>query len=154
MSRKKKIIFIVLMIFAAIQFIQPGRNKSEQVLPVNISKVYAMPQNVETIFQKACNDCHSNNTNYPWYVTIQPMGWLMAKHIKDGKAVINFSEFGYYSKRRQISKLQDIANTIKDGKMPLPSYTWMHADARLTANEKALITSWLIKTKDSLDNKN
>jgi len=142
------------MIFAAIQFIQPGRNKSEQVLPVNISKLYAMPQNVETIFQKACNDCHSNNTNYPWYVTIQPMGWLMAKHIKDGKAVINFSEFGYYSKRRQISKLQDIANTIKDGKMPLPFYTWMHADARLTANEKALITSWLIKTKDSLDNKN
>lgn len=142
------------MIFAAIQFIQPGRNKSEQVLSENISKLYAMPRNVETIFQKACNDCHSNNTNYPWYVNIQPMGWLMSKHIKDGKAVINFSEFGNYSRRRQISKLQDIANTIKDGKMPLSSYTWMHEGARLTANEKALSISWLIKAKDSLDNKN
>ena len=154
MSRIKKILLALLVAFIAIQFIQPARNKSVQVPPVHISKLYAMPQNVETIFQKACYDCHSNNTNYPWYVSIQPMGWVMAKHIQDGKAEINFSRFGNYSVRRQVSKLKNIASAIKDGAMPLPSYTWLHANARLTANEKAVIISWLTKTKDSLENKN
>jgi len=153
MSRIKKILLALLLAFIAIQFIQPARNKSGQVLPADISKMYAMPQNVESIFQKACYDCHTNNTNYPWYVSVQPMGWVMAKHIRDGKAEINFSEFGNYSGRRQISKLKNITNSIKDGTMPLPSYTWLHADAKLTANEKAAITSWITKTKDSLENK-
>lgn len=153
MTRIKKILLALLIAFIAIQFIQPARNKSGQVLPADISKLYAMPQHVELIFQKACYDCHSNNTNYPWYVSVQPMGWLMAKHIEDGKAEINFSAFGNYSDRRQISKLKNIANSIKDGTMPLPSYTWLHTDAKLTANEKTVITSWITKTKDSLENK-
>lgn len=153
MRLAKKIGIVFLAVFIAIQFIQPARNKSGQVLPADISKLYAMPQHVESIFQKACYDCHSNNTNYPWYVSVQPMGWLMAKHIRDGKAEINFSAFGNYSGRRQISKLKNIANSIKDGTMPLPSYTWLHADAKLTANEKTIITSWITKTKDSLENK-
>jgi hypothetical protein len=154
MSHTKKMLLALLLVFIAIQFIQPARNKSGQVLPADVSKLYAMPQNVATIFRKACYDCHSNNTNYPWYVNVQPMGWVMAKHIQDGKAEINFSGFGNYSGRRQVSKLKNIANTIKDGTMPLQSYTWLHADARLTANEKAVITSWITKTKDSLENKN
>lgn len=153
MSRIKKILLALLIAFIAIQFIQPARNKSGQVVPADISKMYAMPQNIESIFHKACFDCHSNNTNYPWYVSVQPMGWLMAKHIRDGKTEINFSEFGNYSGRRQISKLKNITNSIKDGTMPLPSYTWLHADAKLTANEKTAITSWITKTKDSLENK-
>lgn len=140
----------MLTVLVVIQFIQPARNKSGQVLPTDITKTYSMPDTVQTIFKNACYDCHSNNTSYPWYVNIQPMGWLMAKHIRNGKADLNFSEFGSYPLRRQISKLKGIENSIKDGSMPLSSYTWMHKNANLSKEEKALVINWTTRTKDSL----
>jgi hypothetical protein len=150
MSRRKKILSAILLVFIAIQFIQPVRNKSGQLLSTDISKLVHIPDSVQVVLKNACYDCHSNNTNYPWYVNIQPMGWLMAKHIKQGKAVLNFSEFGNYSLRKQLSKLTGIANSIKDDNMPLSSYKWMHRNARLSTNEKAMISNWVQQSKDSL----
>lgn len=134
----------------AIQFIQPARNKSVQVLPAEFGNLYTVPDSVKPILQNACYDCHSNNTNYPWYTSIQPVGWIMAKHIKKGKEYLNFSEFGNYTNRRQISKLKSIINQIKDDEMPLSSYRIMHLNARLSTEEKKLITDWISKKVDSL----
>ena len=78
------------------------------------------------------------------------MGWIMANHIKTGKANLNFSEFGTYSKRKQANKLRSLAETINDGSMPISSYTIMHTDAKLSEENKKLITGWVAKTKDSL----
>lgn len=150
MSWKKKILLALLIAFIAIQFIQPAHNKSEQVLSTDFAKVYAVPGNVQTILQNACYDCHSNNTHYPWYSNIQPMAWIMAKDIKDGKSELNFSEFGSYTNRRRVSKLKEIANQIKDDEMPLSSYKMMHKNARLSKEEKNLIINWMNKTADSL----
>jgi hypothetical protein len=121
-SRLKKIGLSVLIVFIAIQFIQPAHNKSGGLLTTDISKMFSIPDSVQLVLKNACYDCHSNNTIYPWYVNIQPMGWLMAKHIKQGKAVLNFSEFGNYTPRKQLSKLTGIANSISDDNMPLTSY--------------------------------
>ena len=154
MSRIKKIQFTVLILFIAIQFIQPARNKNEQVLATDISKTVSVPQNVQATLKTACYDCHSNNTQYPWYTNIQPVGWMMARHIKNGKAELNFSDFGSYSTRRQMSKLRSIGNSIKDGAMPISSYTIIHKNARLTNKEKAQIIDWASTTRDSLADKN
>ncbi len=145
MHRIKKILVALLIIFIVIQFIQPVRNKSGQVLPTDFEKVYAVPGNVQTVLQNACYDCHSNNTTYPWYSNIQPMAWVMARHIKNGKDKLNFSDFGSYSGRRQISKLKGIANQVKDDEMPISSYRMMHTKANLTNDEKALIMDWINK---------
>lgn len=154
MNRIKKILFallfVIVVVFTAIQFIQPARNISGQVLRTDISNTYNIPENVYALLKNACYDCHSNNTNYPWYSNIQPVGWLLAKDVKNGKAKVNFSEFGSNSLRRQISKLQGIENRIKDGTMPLPPYQLMHKNARLTKEEKELIIGWIQKTKDSI----
>ena len=144
----KKIGLVLLFVFIAIQFIQPSRNKSGQVLPTDITKLFAIPDSVQVILKNACYDCHSNNTNYPWYVNIQPVGWLMARHIDQGKEVLNFSEFGKYSSRKQLSKLAGIANSIKDDIMPLSSYKMMHKSARLSINGKAIILNWVQQSKD------
>ncbi|MDQ2752503.1 MAG: heme-binding domain-containing protein [Bacteroidota bacterium] len=136
------------------QFIQPARNKSVQVLPTDISKVYTIPNQVQSVLKNACYDCHSNNTNYPWYSNIQPGGWWLASHIRRGKEELNFSEFGAYSSRKQRSKLNSITKTIEDGTMPFPSYTLIHKNARLTKDEKAIVINWANKTKDSLSLKN
>ena len=137
------------IVLIGIQFIQPAHNKSGQVLPTDFTKVYKVPTNVQSVLQNACYDCHSNNTVYPWYSNLQPVAWMMERHVDNGKEKLNFSEFGRYSTRRQISKLKGIAGQIKDDEMPLSSYTWMHKKARLPQAEKDLLISWMSKTADS-----
>jgi hypothetical protein len=78
------------------------------------------------------------------------MGWLMAYHIKQAKSQLNFSDFGSYPQRRQLSKLDGIANSIKDDIMPLKSYKIMHKSARLSAVEKSLLINWTQQSIDSL----
>ena len=154
MKLYKKILLALLGVFIVLQFIQPSHNKSAQVLSTDITKIINIPDKVLVVFKNSCYDCHSNNTRYPWYVCIQPMGWIMANHIKNGKANLNFSEYGSYSKRKQANKLRAIAESIKDGSMPISSYTIMHADAKLSEENKKLITDWVSHTKDSMETKN
>ena len=154
MKAIKKIAFFLVIVFVGIQFIQPAHNKSGQVLPTDFTIVYTVPTNVQTILQNACFDCHSNNTNYPWYSNIQPMAWIMKRHIDNGKEKLNFSEFGIYSNRRQISKLKGIASQIKDDEMPLFSYKMMHSKAKLTKEKNDLIINWMNKIADSLSANN
>jgi hypothetical protein len=146
----KKIILSLLVIFITIQFIQPARNQNGQVVPTDIEKIVVVPANVSGILKSSCYDCHSNSTNYPWYSHIQPGAWLMASHIQNGKAMLNFSQFGDLSNRKQQSKLQGIINQVKDGEMPIASYTFIHRNAVLTPAQKTLIINWAASAKDSL----
>ncbi|MFT3909751.1 MAG: heme-binding domain-containing protein [Ferruginibacter sp.] len=154
MTVKRKILYVVIAVFIGIQFIQQPRNKSDKELSTDIQKLYPMPDSVRAVLQTSCFNCHSNNTRYPWYSIIQPGGWWMSSHIKKGKNQLNFSDFGSYSKRRQLSKLQSIINVVKDGTMPLQSYTLIHTDAKLNDAQKALITNWASGMKDSLSTNN
>ena len=150
MSLIKKILVVFVAVIIFLQFIRPGLNKSSQVLTTDITKVVTIPDTVLTLLKNACYDCHSNNTDYPWYSNIQPMGWFMAYHIKQAKEELNFSEFGSYSQRRQLSKLDGIANSIKDDIMPLNSYKIMHKSAQLSTDEKSLIIIWAHQSTDNL----
>jgi hypothetical protein len=150
MSWFTKNVLAIIFVLIVIQFIQPSRNKSGQVLQADIANTVNVPDKVLSILKNSCYDCHSNNTRYPWYVNIQPMGWIMARHIKNGKADLNFSEFGSYSKRKQSNKLRSIVSSLEDGSMPISSYTIMHSDAKLSSNDKEIIIDWATKTKDSL----
>lgn len=154
MSLMKKILLALLIVFIAIQFVQPAHNKTVQALPTDFAKTYEVPDKVKSVLQSACYDCHSNNTNYPWYSNIQPMAWMMATHITNGKEKLNFSDFGSNSTRKQISKLKEISNQIKDDEMPISSYKLMHKNARLSQNEKFLLMNWMQKTADSLSANN
>ncbi len=149
MVTRKKILYATLFGFAAIQFIQPARNKNDRVLPTDIQKLYPVPPKILALLQRSCYDCHSNNTHYPWYSFIQPGAWWIASHIRRGKADLNFSEFGVYSDRRQQSKLQAIANSIKDGSMPIWSYNLLHPEAKLSPGDKTLLMDWVQTIKDS-----
>jgi hypothetical protein len=141
----------LLLAFVVIQFFRPERNTGKGDLLNAITKQVPVPADVQVLLQNACNDCHSNNTRYPWYVNMQPGAWFMSQHIREGKKELNFDEFGSYSGRRQLSKLKSIAGSVKDGSMPLSSYTLMHKEARLSDKEKELIIEWALQTKDSLE---
>ena len=154
MKRIKKVLLATCIVFLAIQFIQPAKNSNNQVEATDISKTIPVPESVQAILKNACYDCHSNNTNYPWYAYIQPAGWLLSSHIAEAKGKLNFNDFGNLSTRRQISKLDGIANSIKDDVMPLASYKMMHTNARLSTNEKELLIKWAQQSQDILSAKN
>jgi hypothetical protein len=154
MKLYKKILLGLLLLFIVTQFIRPTKNSNGEMLASDITRTLNVPENVLNVFKNSCNDCHSNNTRYPWYVNIQPMGWLMANHIKEGKENLNFSEFGTYSKRKQANKLRAIAKSVNDGSMPISSYTIMHTDAKLNSEDKKMISDWVSNTKDSMEVKN
>lgn len=146
----KKIVLALAVVFISMQFIQPARNRSGQALPTDFARTFSIPANVEGIFQNACYDCHTNNTNYPWYSNIQPMAWIMANHINNGKAKLNFSDFCSNTTRKQISKLKEVSSQIKDDEMPISSYKAMHKKANLTKEERNLLMDWVNKIADSL----
>jgi len=138
----KRAILIILVLLVVIQFIRPSRNLTTELSANDITRHYTVPDTVSAILKKACNDCHSNYTRYPWYTNIQPVGWWLQHHVNDGKGELNFSEFGAYTAKRQSHKMQSVAKEVKDGDMPLDSYLWIHKDAILSDGEKQVLINW------------
>jgi hypothetical protein len=112
---------------------------------------YDVPENIQNILKTSCYDCHSNNTNYPWYNKIQPVNWWLADHINEGKEELNFDEFNAYSTKKKLHKLDEVIETIKDNEMPLKSYTLIHSNAKLSENDKQEIEAWVKKIKSEIE---
>ncbi|WP_370176449.1 heme-binding domain-containing protein [Leeuwenhoekiella palythoae] len=147
----KIIAWIALIAFVVIQFFPVDYNQSETVPETDFMLVNNVPATVEKSLRVSCYDCHSNNTDYPWYSKIQPFAWYLEHHIKEGKAELNFNEWGNLSDRRKNSKLRSIINQIEDGEMPLDSYTLIHRDAILSEANKSAVIEYMKKLKDSLE---
>lgn len=146
----KKILLFLLVVLIIIQFIHPKKNIAEGIQSNFIGNTYPIPENVKVILAKACNDCHSNNTIYPWYSKIQPVDWWMNNHVQEGKRELNLDEYTNRPLRYQYHKMEEIAEQVKEGEMPLNSYTWMHKDAILTEAEKKELINWADGIRDSL----
>lgn len=139
----KKILLGLLAGLVIIQFIKPEKNISN-AQPAPMSEDYAIPENVQGILNKACNDCHSNATEYPWYSNIQPVAWWLDGHIKNGKRHLNFDDFTNLPLARQNHKLEEVIEVVEEGEMPLKSYTalGLHSEANLSPEEKSTLMNW------------
>lgn len=146
----KKILWVLLGALIIIQFIRPEQNKSDIPSENDIRVHYAVPAPVLSILKRACYDCHSNNTEYPWYANIQPVGWWLADHIEEGKEELNFSEFATYPARKADHKMEEVVEMVDEGEMPLESYTFIHKDAKLTPDEAKLLISWAKAIRKSI----
>lgn len=145
MKRFLKIVLLfIIIVFALLQLIpRPKKNNNPDITKNDFTVTNTPPRAIQNILKRSCNDCHSNKTEYPWYAHIQPIAWWLGDHLEHGKKELNLSEFGTYNLRRKYKKLEEMYGEVKDGKMPLPSYTWIHKDAILTAEEKQLFLSWI-----------
>ncbi len=146
----KKIILFLLVVLIIMQFFHPKKNASTDKSANDITAAYGVPSPVQDILSKACNDCHSNNTRYPWYNNMQPVAWWLNDHVKDGKRGLNFNEFATYRIAKQYHRMQDIIDEVKEGDMPLGSYTLIHTDARLTDEEKTTLYNWANSVRDTI----
>lgn len=150
----KKILLGLLVVIVALQFIRPSRNQTNANTGHTLVAVYAVPENVQGILQRACNDCHSDYTTYPWYANIQPVGFWLDHHVEEGKEHLNFSRFGDYSKKKQAHKLEEVAEVVNEGEMPLKSYTVMHGNSKLTSEEKELLANWATTLQQQIESQN
>jgi hypothetical protein len=138
----KKVFLTLLVVLIIIQFIHPKKNIAAERTPQHIENIYPVPADVRQILSRACYDCHSDSTRYPWYARLQPVAWWLDHHIDEGKNELNFSQFGTYEAKRQAHKLEEVTEMVNEHHMPLESYEWMHSDAKLTAEEMKTLTTW------------
>lgn len=146
----KKIGWTLLISLLLIQFIRPEKNQTLSAQQNAIQTQYPVPESVSAILKKACYDCHSNNSRYPWYANIQPVYFWLNDHIEEGKEHLNFDEYTNKRLRYQFHKMEELIDEVKAGEMPLNSYTWVHGEAKLNNEERALLTGWAQQVMDTL----
>lgn len=140
----KILFFVAIITFVVIQFFQPEKNQSNDTENL-IFKHEELSENVQQLLEKACFDCHSNNTKYLWYDKIAPVSWLVSNHIIEGKKELNFSEWGKMDNYDKIGALEDIRQELDQKTMPLKQYVLLHHDAKLTDEDRAAIIAWIDK---------
>jgi hypothetical protein len=142
MKAAKVFILVLIVGLIVIQFVPSGipGNKPEDDKNIINSDLLSDP--VTELIRKSCFDCHSDQTELPWYSRLAPVSWVLANHIKEGRSHLNFSEWEGYSEREKISKLAEIKDEAESGGMPLKSYLLMHPEAKMNPEEVLLLVAW------------
>ena len=138
----KIIVVVFIVVFIALQFVRPDRTTPPIIAAETIEATTQIPENVALILTRSCNDCHTNQTVYPWYSNISPFSWLLAGHIEEGRGKLNFSIWNTYQATKKRRKLSQICEQVMNGEMPHHQYLWLHRDAQLSAADKKLLCDW------------
>jgi hypothetical protein len=151
MKKALKIIVIVLVVaFVVIQFIRPDLTNPPVDPAETLEANLQVPDNVQAILTRSCKDCHSNETKYPLYSKIQPSAYFMKNHIDDGRKEINFSTWKSLTPARQKRKLSEICEQAQSKEMPLPSYLWIHWDAKMSDEDIKTLCDWTETVKAAI----
>lgn len=130
------------IVFVGIQFFRIDQTNPPIVEGETLEAAVSVPSDVSQILSRSCNDCHSHKTVYPWYANIQPSGWFLKDHIDQGKSHLNFSKFNTLDTKKKVRQLEEICDEVSGGKMPLPSYLWIHHEAAITESQKKVLCDW------------
>lgn len=142
MKKRNIILLSLLAVLLLMQLYRPDRNEMAETPDSDLLVSVQPPGEVKVILEQACYDCHSNNTHYPWYAGVAPVSYWIADHVNEGKEHLNFSEWELYDVKRKAHKMEEIAEEVAEGEMPLKSYTVMHGNVKLTAEEIEVLTQW------------
>ena len=136
---KKRILYIALAIALVAQFFQPDRS-ALPIDPANDMLVMtAAPDDIRTLVNAACYDCHSDRSTYPWYSYVTPVNFWLQDHINEGREKMNFSRWNLSASQKHA---HEAGEEVQEGEMPLDSYTWVHGEARLDAAQRKRLVEW------------
>lgn len=145
-----KIILGIVAILVALQLFSPDRTTPT----VDSSKDFIATQNppskLATIIESACYDCHSYQTEYPWYSNVEPLSWWIQYHVDHGREELNFSTWTDYTADRADHKLEEAIEYVENKEMPLPSYTWLHPEADLSDQQREELADWFSELRSQL----
>jgi len=139
---------LALILLIGAQFL--GANRTNPPSSPDASLLKKTPPEVRAILDRSCRDCHSNDTRWPWYSNLAPMSWMLASHVNGGRDRMNYSEWTAYDPDDQDKFLSGMCSLTKKGRMPLPSYLWLHRDARLSDADVKTLCAWSEKMRDTL----
>lgn len=151
----KRVFVVLVIVFLIAQFFGPEKNEGELTSIDTFLEETNPPENVKLILKEACFDCHSNVTKYPWYNNVTPVNYWLADHIKHGKKHFNVSDWEGNSTKRKNHKIEELIEMLEDKEMPLASYTWTHAEAKLSETQIKSVIDWakLVRISYSLEQK-
>ena len=138
----KWVLISLICVFILIQLKRPARTNPAVDESQAIEARTQMTPQAKDILDRACRDCHSNKTEWPWYTNVAPVSWWITGHVNEGRQNLNLSEWGKLDKDRQDKKLRQICDEIEDAAMPLPSYLPMHPKAKLSEQDKKTLCDW------------
>ncbi|HVF91101.1 MAG TPA: heme-binding domain-containing protein [Blastocatellia bacterium] len=133
---------VIAAVFALAQLVRPARVNPPTGDALALPARSRMTPEVEGILRRACLDCHSNQTRWPWYSNVAPASWFVIDHVNHGRRHLNFSTWAERGRPERIELLEEINKTVRSGSMPLDSYTLLHPEARLSEQERAAICDW------------
>ncbi|HOJ02425.1 MAG TPA: heme-binding domain-containing protein [Bacteroidota bacterium] len=126
----------LLVVFALMQTVQPERTNPDDGIAMKA------PAEVQAVLKRACYDCHSNDTRWPWYSYVAPVSWFLSKHVVEGREHLNFSRWEAMDDRTRMHAASEIIEVLQSGEMPLSSYLLLHGEAELSTQDKQLLTEW------------
>jgi hypothetical protein len=130
------------LLFAGAQFIRPSRVNPAEVAGRGIERHVRMTPEVESVLRRSCMDCHSNRTEWPWYSHVAPASWLVVNHVNDGRRHLNFSEWARFERDESQMMLGHMCKEAQGGSMPMPSYTLVHRDTKLSERDVRTLCDW------------
>ena len=136
----KVLLVLALVALVAIQFIRPEKNSEGYKSVASFESETRPSAEVAAILKESCYDCHSNQTNYPWYAEVAPFSLWLEDHIIDGKKHFNVSDWNNYTIKKKEHKLEELVEMVEKDEMPLRSYTIIHGN--LSENNKKLLLQW------------
>ena len=136
----KYILIILLVALVIIQFIRPEKNNGGYESVALFEKETNPSAEVALLLKENCYDCHSDQTQYPWYAEVAPFSFWLDEHVEHGKGHFNVSAWDSYSTKKKDHKIEELVEMVEEGEMPLDSYTWIHGD--LTESERKLVLQW------------
>jgi hypothetical protein len=131
-----------VVLAAALQLTNPALTNPPVVPGHDVLATHPPPPEVATLLRSACYDCHSDETQWPWYSHVAPVSWWLDHHVKDARKKLNFSEWPNDDPQRAAKKWNRVSEEVISGDMPLPSYARIHPMARLNAGQREQLSKW------------
>jgi hypothetical protein len=133
----RRLVLTTLVLVAAIQLVPIHRDNP----PVTGALTMA-PADVQSTLHRACYNCHSHETIWPWYSYVAPASWLVARDVHEGRRHLNFSAWSEYSPTVRLKKLSGVSSFVQEHDMPPWFYLPLHAEARLSPDDIMLLAMW------------
>jgi hypothetical protein len=138
----KWLLIVLICLFILIQVKRPARTNPAVDASQTIAAHTQMTPQAKDIFDRSCRDCHSNQTEWPWYTNVAPLSWWIVNHVNAGRKKMNLSEWGKLDSTRQDRKLRQICDEVSEGGMPLSTYLPIHPKAKLAEQDKKTLCDW------------
>jgi len=145
----KRTLLVLVALLVIVQFVGPRRTNPPSDPAVSLKRKAPIPANVDAILTRSCRNCHSNETVWPWYSYVAPISWSVISHVNEGRDHFNLSDWTHTSEEGA-DLMDNVCREIRRGKMPIPSYTWIHRDARLSDADKKILCRWAADAADAL----